>query len=557
MEFPAPRRSSLRFILAATFVPFAAFVLFAAVSMPMSFDDAFNATMPLNLAHGRGYASSYGPTFPFNPSVSSGALFLAPVALPIALFGADMRWPMLYTAAVSLILYLFLLRSLHAHEPRAALATGILVPFLLWQGKNDPVVAGDVVPVPPYGFWYQLLGNLPGALALALAMSLLLDRAPTTLKRSLAVVALIIFAVNAKQMHIVSLACMLLVWAVLPADGAPALPRCRARLRRTAAALALLAAGWFGLWFNRVAAWLLLDAQAFHRFVASESHLLNEQGGAAKALSFLQTAPLLRVVREVVWNALHAAPFLGLALAPLLAAVVLGTTILAWRSRATSSLARLALVLIGGIAGHSVWWVSRPWPPQRHLTAIAVLACFAAGCGFGLAAAGSNESKRPRLLWRLALVLLGAAGATNVLPLLDGWGELRQYRSEQVAAAAALQRLAAEYPGASFCGVGWWVPREQTYLAPPSVELCDLADVGKDEPGRRILVLATNLWNLRKERISNANERCPKLLERVGRFEFRACDGFAIERSAAPQALVDQGAEAQRRGTLRYGRDRA
>ena len=42
-----------------------------------------------------------------------------------------------------------------------------------------------------------------------------------------------------------------------------------------------------------------------------------------------------------------------------------------------------------------------------------------------------------------------------------------------------------------------------------------------------------------------------------GRFEFRACDGFAIERSAAPQALVDQGTEAQRRGTLRYGRDRA
>src|SRR6185369_14041530 len=115
------------------------------------------------------------------------------------------QWPMLYTAVVCLALYVALLRSLHVHSPPAALATAILVPFMLWQGKNDRIVTGNIIPAPPFGYWYQPLGNMPGMLALALAMSLLLEPRPATMNRRIAIVALVVFAVNAKLMHLVPL----------------------------------------------------------------------------------------------------------------------------------------------------------------------------------------------------------------------------------------------------------------------------------------------------------------------------------------------------------------
>jgi hypothetical protein len=126
----------------------------------------------------------------------------------------------------------------------------------------------------------------------------------------------------------------------------------------------------------------------------------------------------------------------------------------------------------------------------------------------------------------LAVGSLCAAAVPTLVTAFSGWNELRQYRSEQMATAAALRRLHTEYPDAAFCGAGWLVPREQAYLAPADVELCNLRRVAPDAPGRRILMLSTNLWSPRKSDVSHANERCTALLQRLGRFEFRGCDGF-------------------------------
>ncbi|MNC98818.1 hypothetical protein D3C83_168900 [compost metagenome] len=56
--------------------------------------------------------------------------------------------------------------------------------------------------------------------------------------------------------------------------------------------------------------------------------------------------------------------------------------------------------------------------------------------------------------------------------------------------------------------------------------MCNLRKARPAAPGRRILMLSTNLWPLRKDYVSKANERCTTLLQRLGRFEFRGCDGF-------------------------------
>lgn len=529
-------RLSFATVLAAGFAPFSAFILFAAARMPMSYDDAFNATLPLNLLRGNGYASHFGRIIPFDTAVTSGAAFLSPAGLPMAVFGTGMQWPMLYAGALCLALYLWLLNNLHRHTPQAALATAILVPFVVWHGKNDPVVGGDFLPAPPFGYWYQLLGNLPGLLALAVAMSLLLDRAPITAKRFVAIVGLAVFAVNAKAMHLVPLVAMVLTWAALPSEVGTTVPGSAPRLRRLAIALGLLAAGCFGLCLNRVLVWVFLNGEAVESFVANETALLSAKSGtAALASSRLTTLPHL-LAKSIARNPGRARDFLGdgLQVAAMLAALI-ATAVAALQSTRQSSVARLGLVFFVGAAAHFIWWVSLPAAPTRHLTPVPGLVCFAVGCGFGLWWVGvrptpADAHRRRRIAWSVALALLCAVGTPRLSAALGAWNELREYRNQQLIAAAVLNRLVAEYPDAAFCAPGWWVPRDLTYLAPEGTKYCDLNAVGHDAPGRRILMLSRNLWPLHYEKVRAADERCNIPLERVGRFEFRGCDGFGPQR---------------------------
>jgi hypothetical protein len=527
-----PRGDGLAVVLAVGFVPLAAFVLVAAACMPMSYDDAYNATVPLNLLRGKGYSTSFPGPARFDPEISSGAAFLAPAAVPMALFGAGMRSPMLYTGLLSLALYLFLLRSLHEHAPRAALSTALLVPFTLWHGKNDTVVMESALPPPPFGYWYQLLGNLPGLLALALAMSLLLERRPLNAGRALVVAALTFFAVNAKAMHAVPLAAMVLLFVMLPADASDGSAAAPSRRGRVAIALGLLAAGWCGLRFNRGLAWLFLDGQAFRGFADRETASLARASGMTGLLSIAPARLPLWLLRTVTWNALRAVQFLGGAVqGTMIVAALVATALAAWRAVRRCPLARLTLVLLAGAGAHLAWWACAPSHPTRRLTAVAGLACFALAGGLALwhGARDANPARRrPRArIWWGALGLLCAAGAPNLLAALGGWSALREYRNEQHGAAAALERLAAAHPDAAFCSPGWYVPRELTYLAPDGVRYCDLNAVGSAAPGRRILMRSSTLWpELRRDTVRAAGARCTVALERVGRFEFRGCDGF-------------------------------
>jgi hypothetical protein len=330
-------------------------------------------------------------------------------------------------------------------------------------------------------------------------------------------------------MHIIALTSMLVAWAALPREPTNAGSRTPPRLRRLTIAIGLLGAGWLGLRFHRVLAWCFLDQRGFQGFVTREATVLYDYSGLDDLVEFVHTTPLVAIVTSTVWNALHAAPFLGMFQAPLLAGALLATVIVAWRSLEESSLARLAIVLFAGVAGHFVWWASFPFRPQRHLTVISVLTCCAVGCGFGLTRfawrSSADETRRQSpLLERLAFASLCAASLPHLFILFGGWKELRAYRNEQTTTAAAVQRLAAEYPDASFCGIGWWVPREQTYLAPQSVKWCNLERVAPNAPGRRIVISSANLLHLDEENLRN--DRCPTLLERIGRFEIRGCDGF-------------------------------
>ncbi len=520
---------SFRTVFAAAFAPFSAFVVFAAARMPMSYDDAFNATLPLNLLRGKGYASHFGGLEPFDPAISSGAAFLAPAALPMRLFGTGTQWPMLYTAALCLALYLCLLRRLHRAAPWAALATAILVPFRLWQGKNDQVVAGNILPGPPFGYWYQLLGNLPGLLALVVAMSLLVKPGPLALRRWVAVLGLTAFAVNAKVMHLIPLVAMVVTWALMPSgDFSAASQPTSARRRRAAIGLSLLAAGWCGFWFNRALAWIFLDGAAFRDFATQETQFLIAHNPAAALLSVPGAALPGVLTDALLRNAPRAFDLFGgrLQVAVTLAGL-LATGAVALRQVRQCAIARLGLVLIAGAAAHFTWWVCQPEPRSHHLTPVPGLACFALGCGFGLWRPSMTDAYRWRQVkWGATLALVCAVGAPRVVGALGGWGELREYRNQQINAAATLGRLAGEYPDAAFCAPGWWVPRQLTYLAPADTRYCDINRLSRDAPGRRILMLATNLWPTELDDVRAAAARCTVPLGRDGRFEFRGCDGF-------------------------------
>jgi hypothetical protein len=374
-------------------------------------------------------------------------------------------------------------------------------------------------------------------------MSLLLQRAPMTARRSIMIVGLIVFGVNAKMMHIIPLIGMVVVWAVLPRDDADTPPQ--ARSRRFAIALGLLAAGWFGLRFNRLLAGLFLDGAAYQTFVANETLSINENSGTAILLSTPLSELPLYLTKTILWNGLRSIRYLGVLQGPLLALGLIATAAVARRRVRQSSLARLAVVLLAGTAAHFAWWASETYHTTRHLTPIAVLACFALGCGFGLAwialNLGAASASRERLAWGGALALFCIAGAPDLFTGLRGWSELREHRNQQVNAAAALERLAAKYPDASFCGSGWYVPRELTYLAPAGVKFCSVIAVRPSTPGPRILMLASNLWPAyRKEEVRAADERCTAPIERIGRFEFRGCDGFRPD-STPTQPGVDEG----------------
>ncbi len=520
---------SFRTVLAAAFAPFSAFILFAAARMPMSYDDAFNATLPLNLLRGNGYSSHFDGIEPFDPAISSGAAFLGPAALPMGLFGTGMQWPMLYTGVLCLALYLCLLRRLHRHAPPAALATAILVPLTLWQGKNDRVVTGDILPAPPYGYWYQLLGNLPGLLALALALTLLVKPGPMPARRWIAILALAAFGVNAKLMHVIPLVAMVVAWAVLPSgDGGTASTPTMRRRRRFTVGLSVLAAAWCGFWFNRALAWTFLDRAAFTQFATQETQFLIAHNPAAVLLSVPRSALPGVLTNALLQNAPRAFDLFGgqLQFAVTLAGLVAAGAV-ALRQGRRHAIARLGLVFTAGAVAHFLWWVCLPDSRSHHLTPVFGLVCFALGCGFGSwHPSGSDGPRWRQVAWGAALALVCAVGAPRVVGALGAWGELRAYRNQQINAAATLRRLAGEYPDATFCAPGWWLPRQLMYLAPEDTRYCNLNRFSRDAPGRRILMLSTNLWPMELDDVRAAAARCTMPLGRDGRFEFRGCDDF-------------------------------
>jgi hypothetical protein len=142
-------------------------------TMPVEYDDAYNATIAKNIASGVGYASTYGEIEYFNPEITTGPGLIFPAAVLIKIFGNN-SWVAHLTASLSTsILLIMLLWAFKIFR---------LSPMKCWLARLLAAVS-FVVFAFSHGLnaWWSLIGEYPSSLLVALAILLSLGSRGNTL----------------------------------------------------------------------------------------------------------------------------------------------------------------------------------------------------------------------------------------------------------------------------------------------------------------------------------------------------------------------------------------
>lgn len=437
---------------------FLALLAFFAWQTPLTFDDAFNANVALSLAKGRGYGTHTGGSFVgFNPLITSGAFFISPLALPLLFVKPSITLIQCYSLGVT---YLFFGITLYFSWRIQRYIPLILIVFsaaFLMHGKTDIVehTQAASLPAPPYGLWFQFLGNLPGTWALIAATTICASKAGSPLLRHLLVFCCAAFACNAKMVHALPMAIALgaaftcapkRLWSLV-------LVGC----------LGILAGVKGDSWL----AWVALEPEDFqmHR-AAAQSFVTRNLPAYSRFFEAPSIGGFIDIVAQIPKNLGAMSGYVGEGLLIVMIFSLCMVAILLSVARRSPPPRELLVVLIAnGAAAAAViaWWASMPGAPTRFLTSAAplVAATSAAACAVVLSYGGT--------WWRaLTVTTVGAVVTYSLFQGLDAATASSHtgsvVRAEQQEVARLVRAKSTGHRKQPLCGDAWWYPHEITFL---------------------------------------------------------------------------------------------
>jgi len=433
-------------------------LLFFALQTPLTFDDAFNANVALSVAQGNGYGTHVGGEFvPFNPYISTGALFIAPLSVVLHVLGTSISTVAVYSLLVAFFFFsMALVYSWRLHR-YAPLMIVILSAAFLADGKTDLVGGTKTpnLPAPVYGLWFQFLGNMSGIWS-AMAAIILCAGVDRARFRDLVVIfACTTFACNSKVVHALPCAVMLAVLCIsLPRVMWPAF---------LVGLLGICAGVRADAWFAKAA----LDAESFDRYRASarEFFIMN-QGFYVGFLRSPSWQGVTSIVENIVNNWWSAVRYVGRPL--VLAAFVTMCVCLASYRAATRpmrrGLLRLVFALLCASVGVILWWSGLPGAPTRFLTSVAPLLTVATASALCVALCSAPRVRRGvSIVVVAACVAVASYRIVHRAPKALAFG--RAVRTEQIK-VAQIAKEARELDSTKLvCGMGWWYPHEISFLS--------------------------------------------------------------------------------------------
>ncbi|RLE25976.1 MAG: hypothetical protein DRJ65_06555 [Acidobacteria bacterium] len=501
---------------------FLVLLLWLTTSMPLSYDDAFNANVAKNLAEGEGFATNYGGPKLLNPRISTGALFLAPLAVPLRLFGQTTQMPMAYSIAANGILLILILWLARKADERLPLAIICSLVMLCSQGKNDIVIPGNTLPSPPWGYFYQFLGNMPGILALV-GLGLILTLEELGIKRIIMGCGLALFAVNCKAMHLIVFAAMVTSMIGFCAVDYHRKDVSKGRMRFLISISWILACGFIGAVLQRALAWFWMSETAFVQHVQLANRFFSLTNVTLRLSDIFTVAGFSETIERILKRAPLAEEYLGgwTTLLPVTLLLIL-TTVTALR-RGGSRNSRAGLIFLIPALIHTAWWLTAPGSTHiRHFTPVPVL--LATAVAFSVIQL-STFSHRTRYFGILLGLFAIFSSVYNNLGSLSALPSLRAHRRDQITVSRELNALRATSPGIILYGAGWWFPRDQEFLLHRG-EFEDILGQSSTEAG--VLVVARNLWPVAKyPSLRKVEERCGRLLYERGQYLVLACDSAA------------------------------
>jgi hypothetical protein len=440
-------------------ISFLIFLLFFVSYAPLTFDEAFNATLALSLSHGMGYGSHLGGTYSgFNPYISTGFLFIAPFSLVLALVGPSIMSAHLYSLGVTFLFFVTALAYARKLHPWLPLAVIFLSVSFLDHGKTDLFDGPSVrsLPEPLYGLWFQFLGNMSGSWAAIACVLGCVSSSQATWRRLLSVFLWAVFSCNSKMVDFLplasSLACIFLLapkvtWSSTLSGGLGA---------------------FVGLKLNTWLAQAVLDTEAFstHKQIAADFFRSNQ-----RPYHDLMCEPSWSAVLALARNArtywAPASHYISDTLMVVTGVLFAVSACLLFRYRRQGSNEMMLRLLIAfGVSSLVTifWWAAIPGAPIRHLTAatpfvVVTLAVAVVGVlansPIRLRAASSG------ILTMLFVVVL----YQKLHAAYPYFSASIKARREQTEVSALVQQQPARKHNSTLCGDGWWYPHEISFLS--------------------------------------------------------------------------------------------
>jgi len=420
-------------------------------------DDAFFATVSKNLAWGYGYTATLDSAIrPFDPNITTGPTLVLPVSGAIRLFGNQVWVPGVVHIAIWTMLLFAAWWSLGAigSRGRAAIVTAIFPPV--------------AYAVSAYHLeqWYAMLGEVPAALAILVAVALwAVD--PSSSRRALVAGLLCALAVLAK------LLAALYVATFLGAAIAVALAGRHEPTRRGRATGLLLIGFVIPLLAFETWKFVSLGPDRYIAILQLVGEYVSRQGTSEKTLSLADIPTRLD----------HFSARFGIPLSAFVLLALLGGA-LAWPA-GRSAFRRLYSVLLAGVCLHVGYWLllSRDWP--RYFFIGIVLLC-------ALVAMPYLVLERPARIvlysGALAFCLLGTVGRLQgpIASLGSTWFTPSATRASQASIVQFLDSRRDRLPFVS----QWWAPvADIEYLSKGVQDFRDYKALTPAERARSMLVV--------------------------------------------------------------------
>jgi hypothetical protein len=144
----APKKKFLLDLLTALlFLWFSIATIYAAIYNPLTYDDAYNASVAKNFSENMGWVTNYHSLIPFNSTVTTGATLLLPTALAIKLLGNSLWLPNTLNAVLMLFIlalcFIGLKKQIGNHKYFACAAISIIVLLSICGREAWIIIVGE------------------------------------------------------------------------------------------------------------------------------------------------------------------------------------------------------------------------------------------------------------------------------------------------------------------------------------------------------------------------------------------------------------------------------